>query len=190
MKWNKPTKTELFWASPFILGIAIFLAWIYFSASTPLRAAQNQELLNIEQAKDRICSVEPAICYSIGKEKIQFIVKEYHAALNIEHLIYPKVDGRTIPTGEAFDILLSRYAFEDITALSLLLYHELRHVTDSDFDLYDGSTENEKAVCEDHNKIKKFSIDFAAKYDQKYQPVNRTAKYYASLRGNTPRKCK
>lgn len=177
--------------------IAILLSIIaeYHTKKSPIELPSPEQQMMISKSKTLICSIDNDLCDAIPFEKIDFRVIKLPLYLDLVRRLYWSHYAKVDKTDSGYRVSLTNHLFDDISATTVFIYHELQHVNISDFGLYDeGGNEHDK--CVDHNRVKEMTSEFAEKLDllvntkeglelnMKGLPTD-----YAKLPGNTIKSC-
>lgn len=180
----------------FVIGLLSFsIIAALIKRATPQDEPTALQQAQIDQAIDAICHLDKIICQTATTEKIQYKVLNLSAVLDIGRTYYWSHYAVTHRTESGYQISVTNHLFDDLSALSVFLFHELQHVHSSDFKLYEESNDK-KTECIDHNDVKKATAVFAEKLEAWIQtPEGRLARMtgspivFAKLPGNTIKDC-
>lgn len=178
--------------------IAIVLLSIiaaYHTKKSPIELPSPEQQAMISKSKALICTIDNDLCDEIDFEIIDFKVIKLPLYLDLGRRLYWSHYAVADKTDSGYRISLTNHLFDDISATTVFIYHELQHVNSSDFSLYDEGG-NEHDQCVDHNRVKQMTSEFAKKLDllmntkeglelnMKGLPTD-----YAKLPGNTTKSC-
>ncbi len=172
----------------------------YQFSKSPLLEPSPSQLGDLATAKRIICAADSITCNRISHHRLEYRIKDlpgYTDILRETSWAALSLSAATYKTDRGYRIVLSRHLFDDISAVSMFLYHELQHVISSDPRFFKGDYgDNNLAACRDHNAVKRKTREFSEILDgwfktpkgQNYKISHRPT-WYARLSGNTPRHC-
>ena len=172
----------------------------YQFREAPLLEPSLSQYEELTIAKRIICATDPITCNRISSHSLEYRIQDlpgYTDVLRETSWADLTLSAVTYKTDRGYRIVLSRHLFEDISAVSMFLYHELQHVISSDSSFFHGSYgDADPAACRDHNEVKRKTREYSVILDSwfrtpeghKYEIRHRPS-WYAKLSGNTPRQC-
>ncbi|WP_444928330.1 hypothetical protein ACJJI4_23755 (plasmid) [Microbulbifer sp. TRSA002] len=185
------------YAIGFSIIVIVLLSFLasYHTKKSPIELPSPEQQAMISKSRILICTIDKDLCDSIDFGKIEFRVINLPLYLDIGKGLYLSHYALTNKTDSGYRISLTNHLFDDISATTVFIYHELQHVNISDFSLYDDGG-NEHEQCLDHNRVKERTTVFAKKMDllvnskeglelnTKGLPTD-----YSKLYGNTAKRC-
>lgn len=177
------------------IGAIIFSTYAIISRDrTPRTDPSEKQKEMIEQSINIICTIDDVICHTSNNKQIHYKVQNLPPVLNIGRAFYFSHYAITNESVNGFQISLTSHLFDDIGALTIFLFHELKHIESSDFKLYQENDLTKR--CIDHNLVKEATTDFALKLDDWTQSPSGSLilfrvppSRYTKLPGNTVQKC-
>lgn len=182
----------------FALVTAVFLfvliaAWI--KRMTPEDEPTAYQQQQIDRAISVICRLDEVICKTATTESIQYKVLNLSAFLDIGRAFYWSHYAVTHRTETGYQISFTSHLFDDLSALSVFMFHELQHIRSSDFELYEDAN-RKKEECIDHNFVKQSTSAFTEKLEAwlhtpegRLMRMNESPIVFAKLPGNTIKDC-
>lgn len=179
----------------FIVIVLVSIIATYHTKKSPIEVPSLEQQAMISKSKTLICTIDNHLCDAIDFGIIDFKVIKLPQYLDIGKRLYWSHYAVADKTDSGYRISLTNHLFDDISATTVFIYHELQHVNSSDFSLYDEGG-NEHDQCVDHNRVKEMTSEFAKKLDllvNAKEGLNLNMRGlptdYAKLPGNTIKSC-
>lgn len=153
IKNNGKRSKDWLWLLP---GLGLFVAVVLVILPPSIRSPEEQERRILSKSRDIICHVDEEICKITSESKV---------AIKVWDKVFPYLrSAEASPYGSVPRIIyLEDDLFNDLAHLTVVYYHELRHVEDTKVG-YDMNNIT-LAQCLDHNEVRRKTQEFARKVD-------------------------
>lgn len=137
-------------------GLVLFVLGVPFILPPNIRPLDENERLNLSKSRDIICQVDKKICAVASDNSLEIkvwdkIVPHWRTAEVNAYGSSPRI------------MYLEDDVFNNLAHLTVVYYHELRHVEDTrvSYDMNNITLEQ----CLDHNEVRRKTQEFARKID-------------------------
>ena len=193
LKWGKYAAYLI--GTPFVVIVLLSIIATYHTKKSPSEFPTPKQQMMISKSKALICKIDIALCEAIDSKDIEFEVINLPQYLDLIRSLFWAHYAVAEKTDSGYRISLTNHIFDDISATTVFIYHELQHVNISNFALYEEGAD-ERFQCIDHNIVKDRTSEFAKKLDHLLSNkvgTELTMTYlptiYAQLSGNTAKIC-